>query len=189
MLLPAKRGRTAAWTWYVCFILFLATVLNYLDRQTMANCAPLIKKDFQLSNEQWGHLLGAFRGTYGYMQIAAGYVADRFSVRIVYALAVGLWSAAGAAAAFVAGPAVMAWTRRVLGVGEAFNWPCALRVTANMLPPEDRGLANGFFSSGAATGSLIAPLVIVPIAKAFGWRMAFFFIGALGAVWILLWWF
>ena len=167
----------------------LATALSYLDRQTMALCATMIQDEFQLDNEQWGRLLGAFRTTYGYMQIIAGYFADRFSVRMVYALAVGVWSAAGAAAFFVAGPAAMAWTRRVLGMGEAFNWPCALRVTANTLPPEDRGLANGFFTSGAATGSLLAPFIIVPLAEAFGWRMAFLVIGALGALWIVLWWF
>jgi len=176
------------WKWYICGILFLATVLNYLDRQTMSICAPKITAEFGLSNEQFGELLSAFRWTYAVMQIPAGYLADRFNVRIVYGLAVGLWSAAGAAAAFVAGSGALAWTRRVLGLGEAFNWPCALRVTANMLPPEDRGLANGVFTSGSAMGALIAPLIITPIANAFGWRVAFFVIGLLGAFWLVLWW-
>ena len=176
------------WKWYICGILFLATVLTYLDRQTMALLAPLIKEDFELNNEQFAGLLAAFRWTYAFMQIPAGYIADRFSVRIVYALAVGIWSAAGAAAAFCAGPQALAWTRRVLGFGEAFNWPCALRVTANTLPPEDRGLANGFFTSGAAVGCLVAPLIITPIGKIWGWRVAFFVIGALGTVWIAVWW-
>ncbi|NUQ62363.1 MAG: MFS transporter, partial [Pirellulales bacterium] len=85
-------------------------------------------------------------------------------------------------------PHALAWTRRVLGLGEAFNWPCALRVTANMLPPEDRGLANGIFTSGSAMGAFLAPFIITPLAQAFGWRTAFFVIGALGAFWVLLWW-
>lgn len=180
--------RAGVRTWTICGILFLATVLNYLDRQTMALCSPLITEEFALGNEQWGELLSAFRWTYALFQIPAGYLADRFSVRGVYAAAVGLWSAAGAAAAFVAGPHALAWTRRALGVGEAFNWPCALRVTANMLPPEDRGLANGIFTSGSATGAFLAPFIITPLAQAFGWRVAFFAVGALGALWILLWW-
>ena len=104
MRLAAEPKRTSAWTWFICGILFLATVLNYLDRQTMALCSPLITEEFDLSNEQWGGLLSAFRWTYAIAQIPAGYLADRFSVRGVYALAVGFWSAAGAAAAFVAGP-------------------------------------------------------------------------------------
>lgn len=122
------------------------------------------------------------------MQIPAGYLADRFSIRIVYGLAVGLWSVAGAAAAFAIGPRMLAWTRAALGVGESFNWPCALRVTANMLPPKDRALANGVFSSGSAVGALVAPLIITPLADHFGWRVAFFVVGALGAVWLVIWW-
>jgi ACS family hexuronate transporter-like MFS transporter len=181
------RRRQGIWKWYICIVLFLATVLNYLDRQTMSICAPKITEEFNLSNEEFGGLLAAFRWTYAAIQIPAGYLADRYSVRIVYGLAVGLWSAAGAAAAFVAGPSALAWTRRVLGIGEAFNWPCALRVTANMLPPEDRGLANGIFTSGSAVGALIAPLVITPLAYYFGWRTAFFVIGLLGALWLILW--
>jgi MFS transporter, ACS family, hexuronate transporter len=176
------------WKWWICLILFLATVLNYLDRQTMALCAPAICSDFKLNNEQWGELLSAFRWTYAVAQIPAGYVADRFSVRIVYALAVGVWSAAGAAAALALGPGALAWTRRALGLGEAFNWPCALRVTANLLPPKDRGLGNGIFASGAAAGAFLAPFVISPIAAMFGWRAAFLAIGCLGAFWIALWW-
>ncbi|MEA1951852.1 MAG: MFS transporter, partial [Planctomycetota bacterium] len=115
-------------------------------------------------------------------------LADRFSVRIVYALAVAAWSMAGAAAVVAYNFRILAWTRAALGMGEAFNWPCALRVTANILPPEDRGLGNGLFNSGSAVGALMAPLIITPIAIHFGWRMAFLLIGALGAVWIVLWW-
>ena len=80
------------------------------------------------------------------------------------------------------GPAALAWTRRALGLGEAFNWPCALRVTANLLPPKDRGLGNGIFASGAAAGAFLAPFIISPIAATFGWRPAFFAIGSLGAL-------
>ena len=175
------------WKWWICGILFLATVLNYLDRQTMALCSPAICEDYHLSNEAWGGLLSAFRWTYAIAQIPAGFLVDRFSVRLVYTLAVGVWSAAGAAAAFTFGARSLAWTRRLLGVGEAFNWPCALRVTANVLPPEDRGLGNGIFASGAAAGAFLAPFVITPIAAKWGWRPAFFLIGALGAVWIVVW--
>jgi len=182
------RQRRSSWKWWICGILFLATVLNYLDRQTMSICGPMICDEMELSNEQFGILLSAFRWTYAFMHIPAGFLADRFSVRIVYALAVGLWSMAGAAAIFAYNSRVLAWTRAALGIGEAFNWPCALRVTANILPPEDRGLGNGLFNSGSAIGALIAPLIITPLAIHFGWRVAFLFIGSLGAVWIVIWW-
>jgi ACS family hexuronate transporter-like MFS transporter len=78
-------------------------------------------------------------------------------------------------------------TRIALGFGEAFNWPCALRTTANILPRQDRGLGNGIFNSGAAIGALIAPLIIAPIAATFGWRYAFLVIGGLGGAWVVAW--
>jgi len=183
---PADRS-TNKWRWYVCSILFAATVLNYLDRQTMSVCAKMIKEDFSLSNEEVGHLHAAFRGTYAVAHVIAGLIADRFPVRFVYAGAVAIWSAAGAAAAMATGSRSFGWTRSALGFGEAFNWPCALRVTANIMRPEDRALANGFFASGAAVGAMLAPLVIMPIALAWGWRVAFVVVGALGALWIPLW--
>jgi ACS family hexuronate transporter-like MFS transporter len=184
----SKKSRGRWWKWYICGVLFLATVLCYLDRQTMSLCAPLIKRDFNLTNQKWGELLSAFRGTYALVQFF-GFLADLVPVRLLYASSVGLWSAAGAAAAFVGGPGALAWTRRLLGAGEAFNWPCALRVTANMLPPQDRSLANGIFTSGAATGAALSPMIIAPLASALGWRTAFFVVGAFGAAWILIWWF
>ncbi len=125
------RGGSGSWKWWICGILFLATVLNYLDRQAMGICAVQICEEFDLSDQQYGQLLSAFRWMYAIAQIPAGYLADRFSVRIVYGLAVALWSAAGA---------------------------------------------------------LVAPLIITPLASFYGWRVAFFLIGSLGAVWLVIWW-
>jgi len=181
------QPRSNAWKWWITVVLFLATVLTYLDRQTLSLCGAMISKELQLSNEQYGQLVAAFRWTYAIVQAPAGFLADRVALRWTYLGAVALWSAAGAAAAFVGNVRQLLFTRGLLGVGEAFNWPCATRIVANMLPPEDRGLGSGIFNSGAAIGSLIAPLVITPIAIQFGWRAAFFVIGALGAFWVILW--
>lgn len=183
----SKRGTGGVWKWWIAVVLFLATVLTYLDRQTISLCGPMICQEFELSNEDYGKLVAAFRWAYAMVHIPAGFIADRFSLRFTYALAVGLWSAAGAAAALISGGRQLLATRAVLGVGEAFNWPCATRIMANVLPPEDRGLGSGIFNSGAAVGSLIAPLIITPIAIHFGWRTAFFTIGAIGFLWIPLW--
>jgi len=147
----------------------------------------MICQEFQLSNEEYGRLVAAFRWAYAFVHLPAGYLADRVSLRLIYAAAVGLWSTAGAAAAFICGGRQLLATRAVLGVGEAFNWPCATRIIADLLPPEDRGLGSGIFNSGAAVGSLIAPLLITPLAIHFGWRTAFFTIGAIGFLWVLLW--
>jgi MFS transporter, ACS family, hexuronate transporter len=184
---PSAAPRSNAWKWWLTIVLFLATVLTYLDRQTMSLCASMICKEFRLSDQQYGELVSAFRWAYAIMHIPAGFLADRVPLRMTYGLAVVLWSAAGAAALFVRNGAQLLVTRGVLGMGEAFNWPCATRIVATMLPPEDRGLASGIFNSGAAVGSLIAPWVILPIAIFMGWRWAFYIIGVIGLLWVLLW--
>lgn len=176
-----------AWKWWMAGILFLATVLTYLDRQTLAVCKKQISQEFGLNNQQYGELLASFRWTYALMQLPAGMMADRFSLRMTYGLAVGLWSLAGGAAAFVFRFPMLLITRGVLGMGETFNWPCASRIVANTFPPSDRSLASGIFNSGAALGSLIAPTLIGFLAYTCGWRAAFFAMGALGALWLVLW--
>jgi ACS family hexuronate transporter-like MFS transporter len=147
----------------------------------------MICKEMNLSDEQYGELLAAFRWAYALTHLLAGFLADRFPLRVTYSLAVLVWSAAGAAASFARQFTQLLWTRRVLGFGEAFNWPCATRIVANLLPPQDRGLASGIFNSGSAAGSLAAPFIILPLAQWLGWRSAFFIIGSLGLVWIALW--
>jgi MFS transporter, ACS family, hexuronate transporter len=185
---PADAPRPAAWRWGICILLFGITVIVYLDRQAMAICSNAICREFGLSNEEFGGLLAAFRWTYAAAQFPAGCLADRFPIRGTYALAVALWSSAGAAIMWVSTGRMLGWARAVLGVGEAFNTPCAMRVTANVLPPEDRALGNGLFNSGSAAGALLAPFLISPIALAWGWRAAFLVVGVLGGVWIAIWW-
>ncbi len=185
MAVESRRGN--AWKWWLTGVLFLATLLTYLDRQTVAICEDKISSEFHLNGEQYGQLLAAFRWAYGLMQIPAGLMADRLPLRTTFGLAVGLWSLAGAAAAAAFRLPVLMVTRAVLGMGETFNWPCASRIVANTFPPADRSLASGIFNSGAAIGSLVAPAVIGGLAAVFGWRIAFAALGAAGGAWLVLW--
>jgi MFS transporter, ACS family, hexuronate transporter len=186
-LASSPQAAGSAWKWWLMGVLFLGTVLTYLDRQTLAVCKTKICDEFNLSNEQYGQLIAAFRWPYALMQLPAGMMADRLSLRMTYGLAVGLWSLAGAAAAFVFRFRGLSMARSVLGMGECFNWPCCSRVVANAFPPTDRSLASGIFNSGAAIGALIAPLLIGVLADTYGWRAAFGAIGGLGVVWLALW--
>jgi ACS family hexuronate transporter-like MFS transporter len=167
--------------------MFASTVLNYMDRQAMSLVAPLIKDEFRLSNKSFGWVLAAFGMSYAFFQVPAGYLVDRWDVRRTYAGAVAWWSLAGIMAAFSPSLGVLLAMRALLGVGESFNWPCALRVTSQILPPADRALGNGIFNSGAAIGAVLTPLLVPAIAAAFGWRIAFVVVGALGFVWVGLW--
>lgn len=187
--LPARK-LTKNWKWGLCGILFLATVLNYLDRQTLGLCKSKIMGEFQINNEQFGQLLAAFRWVYAAMHIPAGFIADRFSLRLFFALAVGIWSLAGAVAFWIRSLGLFMASRALLGLGESVNWPFSTRIVSNMLPREDRSLGMGIFNSGAAVGALVAPLIITPIAARYGWRWPFLIVGALGLLWIALWlWF
>jgi ACS family hexuronate transporter-like MFS transporter len=181
---------TKRWKWMVCGVLFLATVLNYMDRQTMGLCKPKIMDEFHINNEQFGGLLAAFRWAYALAHVPAGFLADRCSLRPLFVIAVGLWSFSGAATFWTATLQLFKWTRASLGLGEAANWPFSTRIVANLLSTRDRGLGMGIFNSGAALGALVSPLLITPIANAYGWRWSFLVIGCAGFVWIAVWlWF
>jgi len=173
--------------WWVCGLLFFATVLNYLDRQVLALTADKIIHEFHLTNEGFGRIIAAFRYSYAAFQIAGGWVADAFGAGRIYPAAVGLWSCAGLATAFAGSATSLAGFRFLLGMGEAFNWPCALKVTQRLLSPEDRSLANGIFNGGAATGAMLAPVIVTLLAMRFGWRSPFVATGALGVAWIAAW--
>ena len=179
--------RPGAWAWGICWLMFASTVLNYMDRQAIALVGPQIKSRFLLDNVGFGWVLAAFQLTYAFFQWPAGYVVDRWDVRRTYAGAVLWWSLAGIATAFAPTLGILMVFRAFLGMGESFNWPCALRVTAGVLPPSDRSLGNGIFNSGAAIGAVLTPLIVVPLAVRLGWRSPFLVVGAGGLVWVAAW--
>ncbi len=184
------QGRVSARTWGICILLLLATAIIYLDRQVMALTADRIIADFGLTKEAFGRVLAAFRYSYGVFQIFGGFLVDAQGTVIVFPAASGLWSLAGLLTGLASTVGLLTGFRFLLGVGEAFNWPCALKVTNALLPPKDRPLANGIFNSGAAIGALVAPIVVTVITIYFSWRAAFVVTGAAGGLWVIAWvWF
>lgn len=183
----AAPTRATGWAWGICWLMFASTALNYMDRQAIALVAPQIRGEFHLRSVDFGWVLSAFQLTYAVFQVPAGYLVDRWNLRWAYAGAVAWWSLAGIAAAFAPSLAVLMVLRGLLGVGESFNWPCALRATAKVLPPADRSLGNGIFNSGAAVGAVLTPLIVPVLAATYGWRTAFVAVGTLGLVWVGVW--
>jgi ACS family hexuronate transporter-like MFS transporter len=178
----SRRG-----AWWICGLLFLATLLNYLDRQVLALTAERIMAEFHLNKEDFGQVIAAFRYSYAAFQLGGGWIVDAIGARGIYAGAVGLWASAGVLTSFVFSIKMLVNCRFLLGAGEAFNWPCALKVTERLIRPEDRSVANGVFNSGTAAGSMIAPVLVTFLTLRFGWRSSFLVTGILGFVWILLW--
>ena len=173
--------------WAVCGLLFLATTLNYLDRQTLSILAPIMQKEMALDNEALGWLFSVFYYSYTLAQFAIGGLLDRTHLRWAYGGGVLLWSTAAGLTGFASGFASLVTFRLLLGVTESVNWPAAMRIVARLLPPHERSLGNGIFTSGTSIGALIAPGVILGLAGAFGWRWGFVLVGAFGVIWFALW--
>jgi ACS family hexuronate transporter-like MFS transporter len=173
--------------WIVCGLLFLATLLNYLDRQTISVLSTTIADEMHLNDRDLGRLFFAFMFTYGLAQILVGPVLDRFKVVTAFALAVTAWSFAGATSALAAGFFGLFSARMLLGLCESPNWPLALRVVARFFPPNQRSMAVGIFQNGLSAGALVAPPAVMWLTKTWNWRVAFVACGALGLVWVAGW--
>lgn len=173
--------------WRLCILLFLATVLNYLDRQTVSVLAPVMQKEMHLDNAALGYIFSAFYYAYTCCQFASGLVLDRVHLRWAFGAAVLAWSAVSALTGLAGGFASLLVFRLMLGMMESANWPSAIRIVSRAFEPRERALGNGIFTSGSSVGALIAPMLIVGISAAFGWRWAFVAIGGLGAIWFAGW--
>jgi MFS transporter, ACS family, hexuronate transporter len=181
------QGQVSSRTWGICILLFLATAIIYLDRQVMALTAEKIIADFGITKQGFGTVIAAFRTSYGLAQILGGFLVDAHGPMIVFPAASGLWALSGLLTGLATTIGVLTGCRFLLGIGEAFNWPCALKITNEMLPPKERPLANGIFNSGAPVGALLAPVIVTTITIFFSWRAAFVTTGVIGALWVIVW--
>jgi ACS family hexuronate transporter-like MFS transporter len=168
-------------------LLFLATVINYVDRQVLSVNAPLIRDQLGLSNVDYSRVVFAFLLAYTIMQAGSGWVIDRLGTRRGFALSIVWWSVAGMMHAGANGALGFAVVRFLLGMGEAGNWPGAMRAVAEWFPARNRALAAGIFGSGTSVGAMIAPPLVVFITLHAGWRAAFLITGAAGFLWLIAW--
>jgi ACS family D-galactonate transporter-like MFS transporter len=173
--------------WFIVLMCFLAVAINYIDRANLGVAVPLIKKEYGLDPAVMGLVLSGFFWSYALMQLPCGWLIDRFGSRATYTVATLIMSAATVATAFAGGVVSLFACRLVLGVGEAFCYPVNAKVTALWFRRSERGLATGLWASGSRVGSaLTLPLVAFLIAN-FGWRAAFLVTGAIGLVWMVVW--
>jgi ACS family hexuronate transporter-like MFS transporter len=169
-------------------LVFAATVINYLDRQTLSVAAPVLIEQFHMSNVAYSRIVFAFMLAYTIMNAVSGPLIDRLGTKAGYALCIAWWSASSVLHAFARGPISLGAYRFLLGMGEAGNWPAGVKVVAEWFPERERALASGVFNSGSSVGAILAPPVVAFILLRFGWPSAFLFIGLLGFVWLGFWW-
>lgn len=170
-------------------MMLLATVVNYMDRQTLGSMATFIKADFHLNEEGYGTLEAVFGYTFAVFLILAGFMADRCDLRWLYCAALLVWSAAGFATGFAQTLFQLQLCRAVLGAGEAFNWPVAVGIVRRIIPREAQPFANGVFNSGMTFGAVLTPVLVLLFVGPHGegWRRLFVLVGAAGSIWVLIW--
>jgi ACS family hexuronate transporter-like MFS transporter len=173
--------------WLMCALLFLATTVNYIDRQILALIKEFLDRELGWTNEQFGLVNSAFQGAYAVGLLAFGWFVDKYGTKIGYAVSIVLWSVAAAAHALVGSVGGFFSARIALGFSEGGNFPSAIKAVALWFPKRERAFATAIFNSGTNVGAIIAPATIPFIALTLGWRWAFIFAGAAGFLWLLLW--
>ena len=202
---PVQTSKMSNFRWVICALLFLATTINYMDRQVLSlTWKDFIAPDFHWTDSDYGTITGMFSLFYAIANLFAGKFIDWMGTKKGYLIAIFVWSvgaclhaACGWTALGLAGGSITALTtisvwlflacRLILAVGEAGNFPAAIKATAEYFPKKDRAFSTSIFNSGASVGALAAPATIPLLARAWGWEMAFIIIGALGFIWMGLW--
>jgi ACS family hexuronate transporter-like MFS transporter len=183
--------RSSTWKWWVCALLLLATMINYMDRLTLNLLADVIKKDLDFTVRDYARIESGFAVAFALGALLFGWFVDRWNVFWVYPLAVLAWSAAGFFSGLAQGFYTLLLCRFLLGLAESANWPCALRTTQRILPPGERTMGNGLLQSGASVGAILIPLILLVLfdpQRPETWRFPFLAVGACGTFWVLLWW-
>src|SRR5512142_2870264 len=174
--------------WLMISFAFWATVINYMDRQTLSVAAPVLREQFHMSNTDYSRVVFAFMLAYTIMNGVSGPMIDRLGTKLGYAVCIAWWSVAAMLHSLSRGAFSLGAFRFLLGMGEAGNWPAGVKVVAEWFPPKERALASGIFNSGSAIGAILAPPLVAWLLLQFGWPAAFVAVGASGLLWLALWW-
>jgi ACS family hexuronate transporter-like MFS transporter len=206
-ILEKEKKAVGNYRWTICALVFMATTVNYLDRQVLSLLQPHLEEQFGWSNSDYANITAVFQFTYAISMLFAGRVIDRLGTKSGYSWAIIVWSIAAILHAFaipigesisvllgwvgIAGLSIsvmgLMFGRVVLAIGEAGNFPAAIKATAEYFPKKERSFATGIFNSGSNIGAILAPLTVPWISAHWGWEAAFVVIGATGFLWLIFW--
>ncbi|WP_432712113.1 MFS transporter [Pedobacter sp.] len=202
-----NETKITKYRWTICALLFFATTVNYLDRQVLSLLHTQLAEEFNWTNTDYANITAAFQFVYALSMLFAGRIVDKLGTKWGYAVAIILWSVGAIlhAKAIPMGHGLVnilgivgisgvsfsvigfIFSRAILAIGESGNFPAAIKATAEYFPKKERSLATGIFNSGANVGAVLAPLTVPWIALKYGWEAAFIIIGAVGFLWLILW--
>ena len=182
--LSSRVGRVR---WTICGLLFFATTVNYMDRQILGILAPQLQSEFGWSEMAYGNIVTAFQAAYAIGLVGFGRIIDLVGTKLGYSIAISLWSLAAMAHALARSVLGFGAARFALGLGEAGNFPAAIKTVAEWFPKKERALATGIFNSGANIGAILVPLLVPWLTIQFGWQASFLLLGTLDFVWLAFW--
>ncbi|HEY9258550.1 MFS transporter, partial [Chitinophaga sp.] len=175
--------------WRVCALLFVATTINYIDRQILGLLKTDLSTEFGWSEKDYSNLVMAFSASYAVGLLFFGALVDKIGSKLGYTVSVVVWSLSAMAHGLVRSTLGFGVVRSVLGISEAGNFPAAIKATAEWFPKKERAFATGIFNSGSNIAAVVGPLMVYWLANNHGWRNAFVWTGAIGFIWLIFWWF
>jgi len=184
----AAPARVGYFRWAICALLFFATTINYIDRQVLGILAPDLQKSIGWTEIEYGNIVMAFQAAYALGLLLTGRLLDRMGTRLGFALAIALWSVAAMFHAAARSALGFGIARFALGLGEAANFPASIKTVAEWFPKRERAFATGIFNAGTNVGAVVAPAVVPFIALTWSWQWAFIMTGAIGFLWLGIWW-
>ena len=173
--------------WWIIGLIFIATVINYIDRTAFALLWPQMGEDLGMDNSDYALMLNVFMVTYAASKFLSGRLYDKIGTRIGFIASIVVWSVAAAFHAVARGVISLSIVRGLLGLGEAGLWPGAVKSNGEWFPVKQRALAQGIFNSGASIGNVIAPVIIVYLYAQFGWKSTYIILGVIGLLWVIPW--
>ncbi len=183
----ALATQSGNYRWTICTLLFLATTINYVDRQILSLVKPILDEELGWTNEQFGIVNAVFQGAYGFGLLFFGWFVDRYGAKVGYAVSIIAWSFAAMGHSLVSTVTGFMIARAALGLGEGGNFPSAIKATAQWFPKRERAFATSIFNAGTNVGAIAAPALVPWIAYTYGWQMAFVLAGVAGFLWLLVW--
>jgi ACS family hexuronate transporter-like MFS transporter len=174
--------------WIICALLFLATVINYVDRTVLSVLEPELRKSIGWTDSQWGYIGASFMLAYAFGFAFSGWMMDKVGTRIGFTISIVIWSLAAAGHAFARNVGDFMLARFLLGLGESGNYPAAIKTIAEWFPKRERAFATGIINAGTNVGATVSPAIVPAIFSLYGWQAAFIATGLGGMIWVFLWW-
>lgn len=179
--------RLGKYRWTICALVFIATTINYYDRQVLTLVKEILEVEFNWSDSDYANIVAVFQFAYAISMLLTGRLMDWLGSKMGYALSLIVWTIGAIGHAFATSTGGFMIARGILGFGEAANFPAAIKTVAEWFPKKERSLATGIFNAGTTVGAIIAPLTVPLLAEQTGWQWTFIITGSIGFLWLIFW--